>query len=72
MSEDRNKNMNMFNLDFNTRNTQNFPMNNLNFNQAYSNLTNLAHNFNPAGYSNQMINGKRHRDEIKERSKNLY
>ena len=71
MSEDRNKNINMFNLDFNTRNSQNFPINNLNFNHAFSNMTNIAHNFNPVNYSNQLINGKRHRDEIKERSKIL-
>jgi len=63
MSEDRHKNMNMFNFDFNSRNTQNFPLNQLNFNPEFSNLINMnmAHNFN-----NQLINGKRHREEIRE------
>jgi hypothetical protein len=68
MSEDRNKNMNVFNLDLNTRNSQNFPINSLNFKPAFNNLVNMnmAHNYNQNNYNNQLINGKRHREEIRE------
>lgn len=71
MSEDRNKNFNVFNFDFNNRNSQGFPINNLHFNQTYGNMMNmnLPHNFNHNNLNNQFINGKRQREEIKEKSK---
>jgi hypothetical protein len=69
MSEDRNKNLNVFNLDFNARNTQSFPINNLHFNPAFTNMMNMSHNFNQNNYNAQFINGKRQREEIREKSK---
>jgi len=69
MSEDRNKNLNVFNLDFNARNTQSFPMNNLHYNQAYGNMINMPHNFNPNNFNVQFMNAKRQREEIREKSK---